>query len=140
MTREEGHAAARAKSTLPFTIIGTVARGAVPGGDRDVQLDRLVEDVGVAFWLIDDLIDLVADYRAGALNALLSETCGPLGPDGYDGGADGLARLLDDGPPERAAGEAAGRLADAVAIAAAEGDPGDRLAGVLTCTARDWST
>jgi hypothetical protein len=62
----------RSKSTLPFLIIGELARVA-RGGEHPAQglLDQLAEDVGTLFWLVDDLADLVDDLRCGSINAIV---------------------------------------------------------------------
>lgn len=65
----------RAKSTIPFHILletialvgdSTVA-SAVPA------LRPVVDAIGTTFWLVDDLVDLVADFQADALNSILAQ-------------------------------------------------------------------
>lgn len=68
-------AVARAKSTLPFAIIGAIgdlACDAPPSSD----CAGLTDDIATIFWLTDDLVDLVADVRSGALNAIAATIAG----------------------------------------------------------------
>jgi hypothetical protein len=66
VSREQLIECSRGTSVLPFQIIETLAVGArAPRGSSAGTL------LGEAMWRIDDLVDLVADARSGALNGLL---------------------------------------------------------------------
>jgi hypothetical protein len=67
------HQTAEAKSTLPFIIIGQIARlGASSASNRaGARIDGLAADIGSIFWLVDDLADLVGDLRSRSLNGVL---------------------------------------------------------------------
>lgn len=129
----EALAVAREKATLPFVVIGEIARDpASPAGQR-LPMDRLVEDIAVTFWLTDDVVDLASDVRSGALNALLVD------PD--VGRSEALAELLDGGLLDDAAGQVGARLSDALRVLQEpEIDQvvARRLGDVLVCGVRDW--
>lgn len=140
MSRREARLAAREKSTLPFAVIGAIAAGCDAAAASSVPARPLVEDIGVAFWLADDLCDAVVDFRRGALNALLVDAYGGFGPGAYpQAGPSGLVVILDGGALDSAAREVGSRLERAVGDATAVGgEAGPRLAEVLICAVRDW--
>lgn len=59
----------RAKSTLPFAVIHHVASLSREG---DRVMDALVDQIGTVFWLVDDLADIIPDFRDGAINSILA--------------------------------------------------------------------
>jgi hypothetical protein len=96
---------ARAKSTLPFAIIGAI--GDLPGhASASDDCAGLTEDMATIFWLTDDLVDLVSDIRSGALNAIAASVAGN---ESLDRGKI-LRRLLEC----NAIDETAGRIRDAL--------------------------
>lgn len=66
-------AAARRKSTIPFEIMLQVARVCErpSSAPLDTAADELIRQIGTVFWLADDLVDLVRDFRTGAVNSIL---------------------------------------------------------------------
>jgi hypothetical protein len=90
--------ASRLTSVLPFRIIEQLATEAASPIPTSAG-----SSLGEAMWRIDDLVDLVEDARAGALNALL------LGAPGDPAG--GLERILEAGVIPVTAAEAARHLA-----------------------------
>lgn len=109
----------RAKSALPFKIIGTIAASAATLEPHYAVLyDALVTDIGMVFWLVDDLLDTVSDFRSGALNGLLIEA-GWRGRASLDVrvGRRIMTRLLSGGAVERTADNITTRLASAFANA-----------------------
>lgn len=64
----------RAKSVLPFhVLLETVALlGDAPAATSVPALRPAVEAMGTAFWLVDDLMDLVTDFQTGSLNSILA--------------------------------------------------------------------
>lgn len=66
----------REKSTLPFLIIDSICSLRSGGDDRRAVRDALTTDIGIAFWLTDDLVDVIGDVRSGALNSLLVRAVG----------------------------------------------------------------
>jgi hypothetical protein len=56
--------AAQRKSTLPFALVGRLARD-------DADTDALAKRIGTVFWLLDDVVDLVRDLESGDANALV---------------------------------------------------------------------
>lgn len=124
-------AIARAKSTLPFRIIGAIgdlAFDASPSADRT----GLTDDIGTIFWLTDDLVDLVADVRSGALNVIAVKVAGtetlPVG--------EVLQRVLDGGAIE----ETAATIRDAVVRVRnrVSSRAGDRFDEVVMSYVRGW--
>jgi hypothetical protein len=108
---------AREKSTRPFAILARLAGDPADDG----------RDLGLAFWLLDDVVDLVADLRDGSVNGLLPPRAEP---------AEAAATLLRDDRVERAAAHAAAALA---AVTARWQDRGEEDRAVrICCYARDW--
>jgi hypothetical protein len=66
-------AAAKRKSTIPFDIMLQVARACEEASSEPLGIapDKLIRQIGTVFWLIDDLVDLVRDFRMGAANTIL---------------------------------------------------------------------
>lgn len=65
-------AAAATKSVAPFTVMGCVARICFPvSGDEISELQAAAHHLGRVFSLVDDIVDLVSDLRAGQVNTLL---------------------------------------------------------------------
>ena len=104
----------RLTSVLPFRILETLAvGGSAVGGPRPSAGERL----GEAMWRIDDLVDLGADVRSGALNGILLRARGA--PRATAGGAATvLERLLASGGLSTAAVEAAESLQAGLTLAA----------------------
>jgi hypothetical protein len=138
-TRPDALETARSKSMLPFAVIAEVVRGGeCLDDDAGALLCRLADDVSRVFWLTDDLVDAVPDFRSSTLNALLLDGAATAS-DGDDGAP--LRRALDHGVLEATAREIGARLADAVgAVAESPSDPESaaRLHAALTCYTRDW--
>jgi hypothetical protein len=63
----------RAKSTLPFAVMRQLVYLNVKPLSRETEqiVDSLVDNVSKIFWLTDDLIDIVRDFQARALNTIL---------------------------------------------------------------------
>lgn len=76
-TEAEILAISQAKSTLPFAVLYQIALLATERRDRSTAkqnsnpTDAISESIATHFWLIDDLVDVVADIQAGALNSIL---------------------------------------------------------------------
>ena len=100
----------RATSVLPFEIIETItAARRAPATPSSGTL------LGEAMWRIDDLVDLIADARSSALNALLLNTFQRGGRhDGYD--VSDLQAVLASSGIASAAAEAADRLRDGLQL------------------------
>lgn len=66
----------QAKSTLPFRVIHQVAHLFSGSVNQEVEsaVDSLMSHVATNFWLMDDLVDVVRDFRAGDLNSILAQT------------------------------------------------------------------
>ena len=95
---------ARAKSTLPFLVIRELARIKTTE-DQARRVDVAAEDIGEIFWRIDELMDLVLDFRNRSLNSLLlpkSDTPMPV-VEAYS--RDALIGLLESRELENAADE-----------------------------------
>jgi hypothetical protein len=62
-----------AKSTAPFHLMLQAVRLSIPCAEESNRENQalITERIGVVFWLIDDLVDLTRDYRAGAANSIL---------------------------------------------------------------------
>jgi hypothetical protein len=122
---DRGHApeellrCSRLTSVLPFEIIETLARG-----EHATTAKTAATLLGEAMWRIDDLVDLCADARSGALNGLLLAAT----DDRADADVDRLRRLLASGFIASAAAEAADDLLAALQLAAGDRDaaPDDR--------------
>lgn len=109
---------AQEKSTRPFAILAMLAGDPVEDG----------RDLGQAFWLIDDLVDVVADLRDGATNTFI----------GGGGGdpSEAVADLLWGHRLEQAAADAASALEAVTSRWRAAGDA--ERARAVCCYARDW--
>lgn len=86
----------RAKSTLPFRVLLETV-GLVGDEGTGAAVPALVpaaEAIGTTFWLVDDLVDLVVDFQAGALNSILARA-GGTAPDGEDVAAAEYALLAN---------------------------------------------
>ncbi len=66
----------REKSTLPFLIFATLATlGADTATPTSIERGvRLTRHLGTIFWLLDDLVDLHADYHSGQVNAIVASS------------------------------------------------------------------
>lgn len=110
--RQELVDVSRLTSVIPFRIVEMLAAGD-GGGPREASAG---ERLGEAMWRIDDLVDLGADARSGALNAILlraeSDTV--------------LERLLPS-----VAFEAVESLDAGLALAAPSGDRADAFLGFV---------
>lgn len=105
--------AARAKSTLPFHILGAVVDSCAEDGSRG-RATSLAHELGVAFWLTDELVDCVDDFQKGQANALLIDASAWLTePDDREI----LESLLDNDILEQAATQAV-----TAAVAASSGE------------------
>lgn len=126
----------RAKSTIPFLVIREIARTRT-NRIRSEQADVTAAEIGEIFWYLDDLADLVADVRHGALNSLL--LCAQsLNADNrsHDVGTD-LANLLDSSIIEDVAERLVGLFTRQRHLHDTEnGDP--HLFSVICAYARDW--
>lgn len=89
------------KSALPATAIATLARLANPAASDSVRavVNRAAALMGEAFWIIDDLVDVRADWDAGGWNRALwllldrADEC-------PTSGEDAVRRLLETGVAE----------------------------------------
>jgi hypothetical protein len=140
-------AVSEAKSTLPFAIIGDIARLGASGDEAGSEAVRsLVDHVRTVFWLTDDLADIVLDLQTGALNSLLARY-GGVAHHQHDPARDYpvLARLLASREIEETAASIAAHLRAAVVLTrSATGSPRpgagprDDLGTLLACYVRDW--
>jgi hypothetical protein len=133
-TQADRLAISHAKSTLPFAIIGAVSalgRGSAARADHQA----LVDDIGMIFWLTDDLVDVVGDARSRALNSLLVRAAGE---DTLDIGPN-LTRLLESQlitDAVRTIGEALQRVS--AALTGSAPDRAERLDRVVAAYVRTW--
>jgi hypothetical protein len=80
---------ARLKSDTPTWVVGELARLAATDDENDV-VGRAVATISGIFGTIDDVADLSADLRSGAVNTLVAATA--IGPDTRDDA--GVARAM----------------------------------------------
>lgn len=125
-------AISRGKSTLPFSIIGAIA-ALPPPHDVDGN-DPLLGDVGLVFWLTDDLTDLVGDARSGAVNSLVARS----GCDGSEDIGERLQRLIDGRAIEDTADEIRDALLRIRRNTAPSGLAGTRFEQLLARSVRAW--
>lgn len=127
---------ARRKSTLPFQVIYLIAAlAALPiSQPRTAVTRRLADDIGLIFWLTDDLVDIVPDFQTDALNALLAGASGAKQPrDGV------LTTVLDGDWMPKTARDIGGALLRVRRALEDQADgPGPRLWLVVACYTRNW--
>lgn len=130
----------RAKSSLPFLIICQTARLLAKSADGDVE--PLARHIGDVFWLVDDLVDIPADFRDGALNAVVIDTSASsawkrASREEYEA----LAGLLRGASIERAIDRLDENFRQAARILAdqrLDGEAARRLRRVMAAYVRDW--
>jgi hypothetical protein len=144
-TEAEILAIAQAKSTLPFAVLDQIARLVTEKNDRNPakhhsnSIDAISKSIATHFWLIDDLVDVVADLQAGALNsilvqvkAVLRQAHEPLDPDSI------LSSLLTGRNIENTVEAICTNLAATVQCLESDDQPSDRLRQVVLSYTRNW--
>ncbi|MEO1188999.1 MAG: hypothetical protein AAFW60_07995 [Pseudomonadota bacterium] len=126
----------RAKSTMPFIVIRELAR-VRSSKTREKKTDAAALQIGEIFWLLDDIVDLVADVRQGALNSVLV-SAGNLNPESNAADVGSvLAALLESSILE----DVADRLVDLITLQRENLSEtgGDLHLFQMVCAyARDW--
>lgn len=139
-TLEERETAARLSSQLPFAIMAEIAT--IGSNDENGELiTQLAGEFGGAFAVADDLIDLVPDMRAGALNTLLLSVGVLPGEKEFERDYQAAIQLLDQDLLDQAADRVRAKMEDAIALLSDERlDPqaAERLRTALVCYLRSW--
>jgi hypothetical protein len=117
-SREQLLECSRLTSVLPFQIIQTLAGGDVRNAEASAATL-----LGEATWQIDDLVDICADVRSGALNSILLAATDSSEPSsrGEDPMAT-LASIIDSPDIARAAARAADNLTSGLRLTPARRD------------------
>jgi squalene-hopene/tetraprenyl-beta-curcumene cyclase len=74
--------ALEAKSALPFVALLQISTLASDRPQAPPRVQRASRSLGRLLWRVDDLVDLLADYRRGMPNALLAALAGRLAANG----------------------------------------------------------
>jgi len=134
----------QAKSTLPFIIITELSSLFVvqPRSGVAPLVRSLTRHLAANFWLTDDLVDIIDDARAGALNSIVCRAKSDLNRDQHDKDKKGLLRqLLEKDYIQKSAVRIAhhnSRVSRILRSPRLPRHPAGRLRRVVRSYTRDW--